>query len=108
MILINKFENFTNFDYKGLSQTLLSLTPTEMAALAGIVGTICTISLTSAELNILGNFLEAVGQIILVAQAQASNQTQQNQVPSTDFIAFQKEINYKLNYLYQLLNIKIK
>ena len=79
-----------------------------MAALTGIIGTICTISLNSAELNILGNFLEAVGQIILVAQAQASNLNEQNQVTLNQFNNFQNEINYKLNYLYNLLNIKIK
>ena len=79
-----------------------------MAALCGIVGTLCTINLTLQELNILGNFIQAVGQIICVAQAQASNRQSDNSISNEDFYKFKNEIEYKLNYLYQITKTKIK
>lgn len=79
-----------------------------MAALSGLIGTICTFNLTSAELNILGNFLQAIGQTIAVAQAQAAILEQQNTLSKYDFMNYKKELDYKINYLYQILNLKIK
>ena len=106
MIKIENINNFTNFDFKGLSQLLMSLSPIEMAALSSIVGTLCSIPLNTLELNVVGNFLQAVGQIMCVAQAQSSliNANQPNQ----EFINYKNEIDYKLNKIIKELNIKIK
>ena len=108
MIIINKFDNFTNFDYKGLSQILISLSPQEMTLLAGIIGTLCTFSLSSSELNVLGNFLQSIGQLISLAQAQKALQEQTNNVSINDLNKVKQELDYKINYLYQSFKKNIK
>lgn len=97
MIIIDNF-------CKSFAEALISLSPTEMSALTGIVGTLCTINLNQQELNILGSFIQAVGQIIIVAEAQASNQESYTSISSEEFNKFKKEIEYKINYLYQKTN----
>jgi len=48
-------------------------TPSELAALATVLGLIIASKFNANQQNVIGNFLEAVGQIILTIAAQAQN-----------------------------------
>ncbi|CCY08418.1 MAG: hypothetical protein MRZ09_07810 [Coprobacillus sp.] len=53
-----------------MSSLLQSLSPLEFGTIGCLIGLILSASLTSDELNSLGNFLELVGQVMLTVQAQ--------------------------------------
>lgn len=63
-------DEFLDTDFKAFSQLLLSIPPLEFGLLSGIIGTLISSVLSSSELNSLGNFLEAIGQVMLAIQAQ--------------------------------------
>lgn len=71
----NSAESLSQQDIKNFASWILSLTPFEFTTLATIIGYILSLSLTTAEQNSLGNWLELVGQIILTFNAQASANT---------------------------------
>lgn len=96
MIIIEKnpLNEFINYFF--------SINPYELGIVANILGTLLAIPLTFNQQNTLGNFLELVGQQILLIQAQNTllspmtiNQLNLNQIL--------KELNFKFEYLEDLI-----
>lgn len=66
----SSFNNFTNQDFKALSNWLNSLNPYQFA-ISGIIAALLIDSvLTTNQKNSIGNFLEEVGQVLLTISAQ--------------------------------------
>lgn len=77
-------------------------TPTELATLATIVGVIVASKLSVNGQNVIGNFIEALGQTILLVAAQTQNIQSQKEAQSgengsnsskSDNLDLQKQIN---------------
>ncbi len=66
----NSFNNFANQDFNSLSNWLNSLNPYEFAITGIITALLIAPALTANQQNSIGNFLEEVGQILLVIAAQ--------------------------------------
>ena len=73
------FNNFTNQDFAGLSNWLNSLNPYEFAIVGVIAGLLIAPALTANQQNSVGNFLEEIGQVLLVIAAQEITVQQANQ-----------------------------
>lgn len=86
-----------------MSSILSDLSPLEFGVLGCIVGIILSSSLSSADLNSLGNFFELVGQVMLTVQAQMENGTPTH-THAQEFYMLKKEMDDKYNYLLKLLN----
>lgn len=98
--------DFANFDYKGFSEFLNSLSPLEFGAIGCLAGLLISVPLSSNEQNIVGNFLELVGQVILTVQAQDSSQGP-NYVTQEALNAFEAKMDRKINYIIsEIKNIK--
>lgn len=89
----NPIQNFVNYFF--------SLNPYELAFLANLIGTFLTIPINSNQQNTLGNFFELIGQQILMIQAQNSTL---NETPNINFNEMLKQINFKFEYLEELIN----
>ena len=86
-----------NNPFKNLAGKLTSINPYEFAALSAIIGLLISSGLTVPEQNSIGNWFEALGQIILTINAQASliNQNQSNERISN----LENEINILKEFL---------
>lgn len=65
--------NFGEKDIKNYADFLNHLTPNELAVIASLVGIYLSQGLTANQQNAIGNFLEAIGQIIQCIGAQQQN-----------------------------------
>lgn len=81
-----------------------SLGAYELAFLANILGTILTIPINNNQQNTLGNFIELIGQQILLIQAQSYNLNQNTNININEML---KQINFKFEYLEDLINYVI-
>ncbi len=83
-------------------------TPSELASLASIIGVIVASKLSVNGQNVFGNFIEAVGQTILLIAAQAQNiQTPSdngNNNSSSSNTDLQKQIDELKDYLKKIEN----
>lgn len=86
-----------------MSSILSDLSPLEFGVLGCIIGIILSATLSSDDLNSLGNFFELVGQVMLTVQAQMENGTPTH-THSEEFYSLKKEMDDKYNYLLKLLN----
>lgn len=97
--------DFLDFDFKSFSSFLSSIPPLELGFISGIIGTIISAPLSSSELNTIGNFLEAIGQVMLTIQAQIELVTPS--YPSrNEFDDHKKNINKLFNDIMNNRNIK--
>ena len=67
-----------------------SLSADEQVTLALIISLLLSDGLNENELNILGNFIEAVGQNILLIQATVSSQPTDNTAPLSSYAEIQE------------------
>lgn len=63
---------FSNEDIRNYADFLNNLSPNELMILSSIIGILMSQGLTATQANSIGNFLEAVGQLILTYGAQTS------------------------------------
>ncbi|MBQ9124224.1 MAG: hypothetical protein IJY14_00900 [Acholeplasmatales bacterium] len=89
----NPIQNFVNYFF--------SLSPYEFSILANLIGIFLTIPLDVNQQNSLGNFFELIGQQILTIQAQNYNI---NDSININFNEILKQINFKFEYLEELIN----
>lgn len=91
------FEEFSNYDFKGFSNWLFGLNSYEFSFIASLLGFLISPSLNLNEQNSLGNFLELLGQVILMINSQWVTIKQKNRMNSsikiTNIIDIKKEIN---------------
>ncbi len=98
----NFFDDLSNYDFKGFSQFLASLSPLEFSTIGSVLGILLSIPLTSSELNSLGNFLELVGQVMLTYQAQLELITP-SYPENEEFQRLKADIDKKYNELLAIL-----
>lgn len=101
---MESFNDFTNVDYKQMSSILNQLSPLEFGTIGCLIGLILSSSLSSNELNSLGNFLELVGQVMLTCQAQM--ETVSSQSSNQNYTQLKKELDEKFNFIMNILNKK--
>ena len=70
--LSNIYDMFESQKLQSLAKWLYSLTPLEISTIGCIIGLIGIETLSVNEQNVIGNFLELIGQILLTSNAQAS------------------------------------
>lgn len=63
----------SNQEIRNYADFLNNLSPNELGVIACLSGLFLSQNLTSAQQNAIGNFLEAIGQIIQCIGAQAQN-----------------------------------
>ncbi len=73
-----------------------------MSVIANIISTLMAIPLTLNQQNTLGNFLELMGQQILLIQAQGSLLAPQN-INQTQINEILKNINFKFEYIEEVI-----
>ena len=66
------YSMFETEKLKSLAKWLYTLSPIEISTIGCIIGLIGSEALTVNEQNVIGNFLELIGQILLTSNAQAS------------------------------------
>lgn len=83
----SNYNNFTNQDYKGLSEWLNTLNPYEFTIVGIITAFLIAPVLNANQQNSVGNFFEVIGQVLLVIAAQeiTVQQATQNNTASTGF-----------------------
>lgn len=97
--------DFLNIDFANFADFLSSISPLQLGAIGSLIGTLLCVPLNYEEQNVLGNFFELVGQVMLVVAAQNANLD--NQKPANNSQALmdiQKQIdqlNRKIDDLYQ-------
>ncbi len=109
----NSFNNFANQDFSSLSNWLNNLNAYEFAVTGIITALLIAPSLTANQQNSIGNFLEEVGQVLLVIAAQeiTVQQAKQNNTASqgendasnTSSMSYSKEIE---NLKREIANLK--
>ncbi len=66
------YNMFESEKLKSLAKWLYTLSPLEISSIGCVIGLIGIETLTVNEQNVIGNFLELIGQILLTSNAQAS------------------------------------
>lgn len=79
----SNFNNFTNQNFSELSNWLNNLNPYEFAVTGIIAALLIAPALTANQQNSIGNFLEEVGQVLLVIAAQEITVQQASQNNTT-------------------------
>lgn len=70
---------FNNEEIRNYAAFLNALTPNELATIASLAGLFLSQGLTSSQQNSVGNFLEAIGQIMQCIAAQAKYLEEKNE-----------------------------
>lgn len=89
--------NYNQEEIKNFASWILTLSPFEFTTLATITGYIISMSLTTAEQNSIGNWLELVGQIILTFNAQAAANTPPSAAQYCNLVKKVQELERKIN-----------
>ena len=99
----NVINDFSNFDFKSLSEFLKSLSPLELSTIGCVLGLIMIPTLTSDEQNSLGNFFELVGQVLLTSAAQQS--LLEPSLSTKEFEKFTNSNNQNLSCIINQINL---
>lgn len=89
--------NFNQEEIKNFASWILTLSPFEFTTLATITGYIISMSLTTAEQNSVGNWLELVGQIILTFNAQSAASQPPSAAQYCNLVKKVQELERKVN-----------
>lgn len=90
-------DSFNQEEIKNFASWILTLSPFEFTTLGTIVGYLLSLSLTTAEQNSLGNWLELVGQIILTFNAQADANTPPSAAQYCNLVKKVQELEKRIN-----------
>ena len=99
----NVINDFSNFNFKSLSEFLKSLSPLELSTIGCVLGLIMIPTLTSDEQNSLGNFFELVGQVLLTSAAQQS--LLEPSLSTSEFVKFTNSNNQNLSCIINQINL---